>query len=46
MPQRKKPPEEQPDTIRAALLQDLGHAREGEKASLLREAIRLCTNPN
>jgi len=29
MPPRKKPPEEQPDAIKAALMQASGHAREG-----------------
>jgi hypothetical protein len=30
MPQRKKPQEEQPDAIKAALMQASGHASEGE----------------
>lgn len=32
-----KPQEEEPDAIKAALMQASGHAREGEKASLLRD---------
>lgn len=34
------------DGTKADLMKISGHAREGEKASLLREAIRLCTSPN
>jgi hypothetical protein len=46
MSHKATPHEEQPDPIRAALMQDTGHGKQREKTSILKAAIRLCTNQN